>query len=190
MIVRGLFQAATALEAKLRASGFQFCVIGGLALQRWGEPRFTKDIDLALLCRFGDESAAVGRLAAILKSRINDPEAFALEARVYLGLLDDGTPVDIALSALPFEERCVLRASPFEFIQGFPLTTCNAEDLVVMKAFANRPRDWSDLEGILLRQKGRLDWASIREELEPLAAVRDDTTIVSRLEQLRGRCDC
>lgn len=188
MIPRGLFQAATALEEKLRTRGFQFCVIGGLALQRWGEPRFTKDIDLALLCSFGGEREAVSRLAAVLKSRSNDAQAFALEARVYLGVLDDGTPVDIALSALPFEERCVARASPFEFVPGFPLTTCAAEDLVVMKAFANRPRDWSDLEGILLRQKARLNWTRIREELDPLAAVREDTTIVARLEQLRARC--
>src|SRR5438552_3575923 len=26
--------------------GWRFCIIGGLALQRWGEPRLTRDIDI------------------------------------------------------------------------------------------------------------------------------------------------
>ncbi len=28
--------------------GWRVCVIGGLAVQRWGEPRLTRDVDLSL----------------------------------------------------------------------------------------------------------------------------------------------
>ena len=41
-----LLRAAGALETVLRRNGWQFCFIGGVAVQRWGLPRFTQDIDL------------------------------------------------------------------------------------------------------------------------------------------------
>ena len=47
------YRAATDLQDRCRASGWRFCVIGGLALQRWGEPRETIDVDVTLLTGFG-----------------------------------------------------------------------------------------------------------------------------------------
>jgi hypothetical protein len=44
-------------------------------------------------------------------------------------------------------QRCT-----FEFLLGAGIRTCSAEDLIVYKAFADRPRDWVDVKGILLRQ--------------------------------------
>ena len=49
-------------------------------------------------------------------------------------------PLDIALGVMPFEERCVDRASAFDLGNGQSLLTCSAEDLVVFKAFAGRER--------------------------------------------------
>ena len=48
------------------------------------------------------------------------------------------------------------------------MTTCSAEDLVVFKAFASRDKDWLDIEGIVLRQAGKLDERLIWQELQPL----------------------
>ncbi len=156
-------------------------------LQRWGEPRFTQDIDLTLLCPFGDESRIVRALQPLLPSRVPDAALFAAEARIYLGRLTDGTPVDIAFGGLPFEERAVERASDFAFSDEIILKTCSAEDLIVLKAFANRERDWLDVESVLIRQGNRLNWQTIDEELPPLAALREDANIVSRLEALRNK---
>jgi hypothetical protein len=49
------------------------------------------------------------------------------------------------------------------------IRTCSAEDLIVYKAFADRPRDWIDVEGVLLRQQGRLDLELVFAELTPLS---------------------
>jgi len=38
-----VFDAALAAQAAGQKIGLPFCIIGGVALQRWGEPRFTKD---------------------------------------------------------------------------------------------------------------------------------------------------
>ena len=55
---------AAGLESRLscRDRGWQFCFIGGLALQRWGEPRLIGDIDLTILTGFGHETAYINEL--------------------------------------------------------------------------------------------------------------------------------
>ena len=40
-----IFTTAVWLQRVLKAAGIEFCFIGGLALQRWGEVRITQDID-------------------------------------------------------------------------------------------------------------------------------------------------
>lgn len=61
----------------------------------------------------------------------------------------DGTPIDIAFGALPFEAEMVERSSLFEFARECPLRTCSVEDLVLLKRFAYRPRDLLDVETYL-----------------------------------------
>lgn len=43
---------------------WRFCFIGGLSVQRWGEPRLTRDIDLSVLTGFGREEEFIA-LAAL-----------------------------------------------------------------------------------------------------------------------------
>ena len=178
-----LFAAAAEIQDYLQNAGEQFCFIGAVALQRWGEPRFTRDVDLTLLCAYGSEQQAADRLLASFASRIPDARAFALQHRVLLLRSATGIPIDIAFGAILFEERCVARATAFDF--GIAnLLTCSAEDLVVLKAFAGRPQDWVDIESVAVRQHRVLDWNLVFEELEPLAAVRDVPGLLDRLRRL------
>ncbi|MBI2192451.1 MAG: hypothetical protein HYU36_10760 [Planctomycetes bacterium] len=41
--------AASEVQTVCQKYGWPFCFIGGLALQRWGAPRMTVDVDLTLL---------------------------------------------------------------------------------------------------------------------------------------------
>jgi hypothetical protein len=61
------------------------------------------------------------------------------------------------------------------------LVTCGAEDLVVLKAFANRDKDWLDVSGVILRQGKRLDASRIWTELTPLVELKEEPEILSRL---------
>ena len=36
--------------------GWRFCFIGGLAVQKWSEPRVTDDVDLTLFTGLGTEA--------------------------------------------------------------------------------------------------------------------------------------
>ena len=65
-----LFQAASDLQKYCFGRKWSMCFIGGIAVQRWGEPRFTKDADVTLLTGFGTEDSFVDALLANYKARI------------------------------------------------------------------------------------------------------------------------
>jgi hypothetical protein len=184
-----VIRAAAELQSFCQTRKWRFCFIGGLALQRWGEPRETVDVDLTLITGFGGEEEFVGALVAQFESRIRDAAEFALQNRVLLLRTKSGVGLDIALGGLPFEDSAVSRASLFTFPPDIEIRTCSAEDLIVMKAFASRPKDWVDIEGILVRQTAKLDWAYIRSQLSPLAELKGAPEIMLHLEKCKSGCD-
>jgi hypothetical protein len=54
-----LFEAAKQLQDFSDCQGWRSCFIGGVAVQRWGEPRVTRDVDLVLLAGQGSTSEPV-----------------------------------------------------------------------------------------------------------------------------------
>jgi len=180
-----LIIAAKEFQTYLRKQQWSFCFIGGLAVLRWGEGRLTVDADATLLTGFGNEELFVARILERYASRIPDAFDFALQKRVLLLYLDNGISCDVALGGLPFEEKMIERASDHEYEVGIRLITCSAEDLIVMKAFANRAIDWHDVRVIIIRQCKSMDWKLIINELTPLAVLKEDVTIVPRLLALR-----
>lgn len=177
---------ALELQSFCESRGWEFCLIGGLAVQHWGEPRFTKDVDMTLLTGFGNEEPYIREWLGSYEARMPDPENFAIANRVLLLRSALGIGIDIALGALPFEQSAVARATPIELEPGAPLKICTAEDLIVMKAFAARPQDRLDLRGILVRQgTANLDWRYVWEHLAPLAEVKQSPEILAHLEALR-----
>ena len=180
-----LIRAAAELQTFCEAEGWRFCFIGGLAVQRWGEPRETVDVDLTVLTGFGGEETFIQKLLQHYSARIDDPANFARSRRVLLLRAPSGVGIDLALGVLPFEESAVSRSSLFAFPGDMRLRTCSAEDLVVMKAFASRDRDWVDIEGIIVRQTGKLDWTYINDQLSPLAELKEAPEILTELEKRR-----
>jgi hypothetical protein len=182
--MKSLFLAAAELETFLIERGWRYCFIGGLALQRWGQPRLTNDVDLTLLAGFGNEVPYVDALLRRYKARIPNGREFALKHRVLLLQSSEGIPIDVALGGIAFEEQVVSRATRYEFLPGVSLLTCSAEDLVILKAFADRPRDWGDVETIIARQRAQLDWSYILKQLEPLCQLKGAPEIVDHMRQL------
>ena len=180
-----IFQAAAELQGVCQSQGWQFCFIGGVALQRWGEPRATVDVDISLLAAFGEEQQFSQVLLNHFEPRIPHAVEFAQKRRVLLLRSSEGVGLDVALAGLPYEEVMIQRSSYFEYPPGISLRTCSAEDLIVLKAFAGRVQDWADIERLIVRQRGKLDWDYIREQLRPLAEVKDAPEILDQLETRR-----
>ena len=182
-----LFKAGLEFQKTSEKRNWPFCFIGGLAVLRWGEIRMTQDIDLCLLCGFGNEEKYVKILLKKYKSRITDAEKFAFTNRVMLLYASNGVSIDISLSGIPFEDQMIKRATPFSFHADCTLITCSAEDLIVLKSFANRTKDWVDVEGIILRQSKSLDTVYILEQLAPLCEIKGIPDIVNKLQDLINR---
>ncbi|HSA32661.1 MAG TPA: nucleotidyl transferase AbiEii/AbiGii toxin family protein [bacterium] len=181
-----LFAAAADICKFFDSKGWNYCVIGGLALQRWGEPRTTLDVDLTLLTQFGNEQKYIDAILANYESRVADAPAFALRNRILLIKAKNGKDVDVALGGLPFEEEMIARAAPFTFAEGVTLRTCSADDLFIMKIFAGRPKDIGDAEWIAVRQK--LDAAYITRHLEFLLDAKGASEMMDIARKLlRGR---
>lgn len=114
MALPKLFRSAVQLQQLWHGRGYRFCFIGGIAVQRWGEPRSTRDLDLTLLTGFGGEAKYIDAILADFSARVDRAREFALMNRVLLVRDEHGVPIDIALGAMPFEEHTISRASDFE----------------------------------------------------------------------------
>lgn len=183
--MRPLVALAATLDRFIVDRGWSGCIIGGVANLRWGEPRLTRDVDATIVTGFGTEAPYIEAMLAEFRPRIPDAAAFARENRVLLLESPEGIPLDIALGGLPFEEEVVARATRAELAPGIFVRTVSAEDLVVLKAFADRDRDWVDIAGITARQGPALDWHAILTRLRPLVELKEAPEILARLRAVQ-----
>src|SRR5260370_1774709 len=98
-----LSSAAAAVLGALDAFGIRACLIGGMVISRWGQPRATSDVDVSVLAPYGDEDRIIDILVARFQPRIADARQFALDRRVLLLQTAEGGKVDAALAAVGFE---------------------------------------------------------------------------------------
>ena len=144
-----LLGIAKEIQGLLEKHNLPFCFIGGLALQRWAEPRITQDVDLTIITGFSKESEIIDLLFKKFEARVDNAKEFALINRVLLLKSKTGIGIDISLGAIDFEIAVVERATYHNYTGKITLKTCAAEDLVIMKAFANRLKDWADIDSII-----------------------------------------
>jgi hypothetical protein len=113
--------------------------------------------DFSALAPYGDERAVLDLLLSHFEPRQPDSRAFAMTNRVLLVKTPAGVEIDVALAAFSFEVDALELASSWEIIHGVSLRACPAEHMIVYKLVAARPHDISDVEGIVQRQRHRLD---------------------------------
>ena len=183
--MKDLISTAGEIQLLFENQKWQFCFIGGIALLFWGEQRLTKDIDLTLFAGFGNEEFYIEKLLENFNGRIEDAKNFALRNRVLLLESENKIGIDISLGAFPFEEEMVKRAEHQIYLKDISLKICSAEDLIVLKAFADRGKDWSDIQGILIKQT-KLDWKYIFEQLTPLVELKEAPEILTKLNNLKN----
>ena len=146
----GLIAAARALTAWLDDAGAPGVIVGGVAASLLGRSRLTQDVD-ALISLPEELWPALLQKAAThhIVPRIADPLGFAAHARVLLMRHEpSGIDLDLILGGLQFEYDAVAAAVPHQF-GPLMIRLPRVEDLMIMKAIANRPRDMLDLEALL-----------------------------------------
>jgi Nucleotidyltransferase of unknown function (DUF6036) len=182
--MKQILEAAKEIQDFFEEKDWKFCFIGGISLQAWAIPRNTNDADITLITGIGSEDQFIGDILAKFESRItDDPMGFFLSRRIVLVNIG-GVGIDISLGALEFEELAVERSTYHEFLPEIVLKVCSPEDLIVFKAFANRLKDWADIENVLSIQT-KLDWNYIHQHLSVLVELKEEPEILTTLNNLR-----
>ena len=180
--VSRLASAAATVLSVLDAANIPACLIGGLVIPRWGQPRATTDADFSVLAPYGHEGPVIDLLLRTFRARRPDAKAFALAHRVLLLASADGVGIDVALAAFPFERDAIEQASPWEIAPGVAVRTCSAEHLVVYKLVAARPQDLVDMAGIVRRQGARLNVEFVRRWGREFAELKEDPDLLRPFE--------
>jgi hypothetical protein len=97
-----VLEAAEEVQRFCQQQDWRFCFIGGVAVQRWGEPRLTQDADLTLLTGFGNEQTFADTLLSAFAARRPGAGEFALKNRVLLSQTKASVAVGIAFGGFPF----------------------------------------------------------------------------------------
>jgi predicted nucleotidyltransferase len=182
-----LLGALRDLAAWLKAKRVEGLIIGGVAASILGRPRVTRDVDALVLM---DEKNWDGFLTAGSKfgfvARITNPLDFARKAKVLLARHEpSGIDVDITFGTLSFEKEAIENAVWVD-IKGVRLPLPTAEDLIIMKAVAHRPRDLADIESIIDAHK-KLNLRRIRRWVREFSAVVEMPEIFNDLENILVR---
>ena len=172
----GLADKVVRLHQVLGAAGVAHAFGGALALAYYAEPRVTVDIDVNLFvepARYPDileilEPLGVGRAPAE-KSVLADGQA-----RLWWGR----NPVDLFFAYHPVHDaiRDAARSVPFGPDQ---IPVLGPEHLLVAKVAFDRPKDWLDIEQMLILTPA-LDLDETYRWLEELLSADD-----ARIERLR-----
>lgn len=134
-----------------------YAVLGGIAVQHWGEPRTTLDIDVVVLVPPALEDDFLRNVTKKFQPRLPAPVEFAKRHRILLVSTSSGIPVDLSLGIEGYEEDALTRTVSVSFAGLPPVRVVSAEDLIIHKCIAGRARDIEDIERVLLRQKLKLD---------------------------------
>lgn len=155
---------AAVVELERQHAGF--ALVGGLAVSVRAEPRFTRDVDLAVVVV--DDADAERRVRGFVLAGFSVDTAVEQVARGRLAtvrLRTEGAEsglVDLLFASSGIEGDVVARATTLEVLPGLRLPVASTGDLVALKLLArdddDRPQDAVDLR-VLSRAAGHEDWA-------------------------------
>jgi len=180
-----LNDALLMLSSWLTDHGVGHIVIGGFAVTVWGEPRFTRDLDVTVSVPPDKFAETIHLISSRFTSLAQDPVKFATETRV-LPIMVESVPVDLIFAALPYEEDAIARAHPIKLHNG-TVPVCSPEDLILHKIVSQRPRDHEDIEGVFRYRHSELDYSYLDPRVEELADALSDRNMLDWYQRLRQR---
>ena len=174
-----------ALQQALAILGVRWFLFGAQAAILYGAARLSADVDVTVDPGGRSAGELVEALAgAGFESRVPDVARFAETTRV-LPLVHgaSGMPLDVVLSGPGLEEQFFAGVQEHLIGETRVPVVC-AEDLVVMKVLAGRPRDLEDVAAVARTRRGQLDLDRIRHTLRLLEGALDRRDLVSELERI------
>lgn len=157
--MNGIIATLSEICGFLNSLGLPYALIGGLAVSVRTEPRFTRDIALAIAVT---DDAEAERILYELQNRgyliqaiVEQQAAHRLTtARLQPpGQPSEGIIVDLLFASSGIEPEIVREATDLEVFQGLPLPVCRSGHLLALKILARddvrRPQDTVDIRALL-----------------------------------------
>ena len=184
----GFLRALKALRDALAELRSPFTFIGGVAVIARGVARLTVDIDATVQAANLQLEGVFQTLARHdIGPRIEEALEFARERQVILAVHEPtGTPLDISLAWLQFEEDAIKSSEEMNYA-AVRIPVAQAEDLVIYKLLACRPRDIDDAEKLLLLYGNKVRLERVRHVLREFCEVLEDTKSLQTLEEILKR---
>lgn len=158
-----LFEALAQILSRLDAQGARAAVLGGLAVSAWTEPRFTRDVDLAVAVQTDADAERIIRqiradgyrlLAAVEQTATGRLSTVRL---LPPGESEEGVIVDLLFASSGIESEIVDAAALIDIGAGAPVRVARVGHLIALKLLAHdpvaRPQDGLDLRAL----RGALD---------------------------------
>jgi hypothetical protein len=154
-----------ALEAALRRIATdldehhrQWALVGGFAVSARAEPRFTRDIDAAVMV--ADDADSEGLVRSLLASRYRmlasveqDETGRLATVRLACPVGDENIVVDLLFASSGIEFEITQAAEMTEIVPGLSLPIATTGHLIALKLLARddqtRPQDWMDLRALM-----------------------------------------
>ena len=170
----------TAIHRALEEAKIPHAIGGALALAYYAEPRATIDVDINVFVptdRWPEICEALAPLGVDVDVEVEDLNRDG-QVRTWW----DRNPVDLFFSYDPFHDamRDSVRKVPFN---NGTIPILSPEHLAVCKAMFDRPKDWIDIEQILVATDP-LDLQEIETWLERM--VGSDDPRVKKLDEVKG----
>lgn len=185
---------------QLSRLGADCALIGGLAVSARAEPRFTRDVDLAVSVT--DDSVAESLVNHLVSKgfvvlAIVEQEAAGRLATVRLvppGQTEEGVVVDLLFASSGIEREIVEAADRIELFPGAIVAVATTAHLIALKVLScdeRRPQDEADLRSLLLEASD----AEIEEAEEALNLVTErgfnrDRNLAEALDRVVSRWRC
>lgn len=170
----------TAIHRALEEAKVPHAIGGALALAYYAEPRATIDVDINVFVHTDRWPAIRDALAPLGLDVEVDEEELNRDGQVRIWW--DRNPVDLFFSYDPFhdEMRRSARRVPFN---GTTIPILGPEHLAVCKAMFDRPKDWLDIEQMIVATSP-LDLEEVKEWLERM--VGNDNPRMERLLEIES----
>jgi hypothetical protein len=176
-------EALAAMAAVFGRLGYRWYLFGAQALAVHGRVRATEDVDVTVECR-PDRAKELWKALrnAGFGMRVEDPEAFIERTHVLpLYYAASDIDVDLILAGSGLETLFLDRAKIHD-LGGVEVPVLTAEDFVVAKILAQRPRDIEDVVSVLVARAAELDLAYVRDTVRQLEQALDQSDLSPALE--------
>lgn len=171
-----------AASGALHAASIPAVAYGGLVLAMYGEPRETRDADLAVTAVSAAEAEHALVAAGLNVVVAFDDMTFDGSTVTRLTVIGGGqlNTVDLVRPRSPRYAECVVTRALTGSLRGVDLQVVTPEDFILLKVLSTRDRDLEDARSVVSALRGRLDETLLAAEAGILALELPDHAVTAR----------